>query len=119
PPLLPRPRQQGRVPGCGRSTAGRRRRRTRLLQLGAPAAGKPRLDRRGTGSDRMSRTIAITGAAGGIGQALCRHFASEGAAILALDKSSKVSEFAASMQAEGFPVRGVVVDIGDADAVRE
>lgn len=66
-----------------------------------------------------NRTIAVTGAAGGIGQALCRHFAGEGAIIVALDKSSGVLAFAGAMQAGGLPVRGMVVDIGDAEAVRE
>lgn len=66
----------------------------------------------------MSQTIAITGAAGGIGQALCRHFAGEGAAIVALDKSSGVVEVAETMGAEGLRIKGMVVDIGDAEAVR-
>ncbi|HEV7277394.1 MAG TPA: SDR family oxidoreductase [Devosiaceae bacterium] len=65
------------------------------------------------------RRIAVTGAAGGIGQALCRHFAKEGAAIVALDKSSAIGEVADKMRAEGLQVQGMVVDIGAAEAVRE
>ena len=36
------------------------------------------------------KTVAITGAAGGIGQWLCRFFGQEGATIAALDRSAKV-----------------------------
>ena len=36
------------------------------------------------------KTVAITGAAGGIGQWLCRFFGEEGATIAALDRSDKV-----------------------------
>lgn len=54
------------------------------------------------------KVVAITGAAGGIGQALCRHFASEGAIILAIDKSPAVVEFATDLGASH-----AVADIGD------
>ena len=37
------------------------------------------------------KVVAITGAAGGIGQALCRYFAAEDASIAAIDKSPKVA----------------------------
>ena len=37
------------------------------------------------------KTVAITGAAGGIGQWLCRFFGAEGATIAALDRSDKVN----------------------------
>ena len=43
------------------------------------------------------KSIAITGAAGGIGQALCRHFGGLGAKIGAIDKSPAVHEFAAAL----------------------
>jgi NAD(P)-dependent dehydrogenase (short-subunit alcohol dehydrogenase family) len=56
------------------------------------------------------KVVAITGAAGGIGQALVRHFAGEGATIAAIDKSDAVTALAANAHA--------VADIGDADAVR-
>ena len=38
------------------------------------------------------KTVAITGAAGGIGQWLCRFFGQEGATIAALDRNAKVIE---------------------------
>jgi NAD(P)-dependent dehydrogenase (short-subunit alcohol dehydrogenase family) len=34
------------------------------------------------------KVVAVTGAAGGIGQAVCRYFAEEGAAIAAIDKKA-------------------------------
>ena len=61
--------------------------------------------------------VAITGAAGGIGQELCRHFAGEGAAIAALDLSNTVITFAADLRATGARVESAVVDIKDAAAV--
>ena len=39
------------------------------------------------------KVVAITGAAGGIGQSLCRYFAAEGAAIAAIDKSDSTRRF--------------------------
>ena len=36
------------------------------------------------------KTVAITGAAGGIGQWLCRFFGAEGATIAALDRNAAV-----------------------------
>src|SRR3569623_2934884 len=63
-------------------------------------------------------TFAITGAAGGIGQWLCRIFGEEGAAIAAIDRSDKVSELASALGKEGIAVQPVVVDIADDTAVR-
>lgn len=56
------------------------------------------------------KVVAITGAAGGIGRALCKHFADEGATIAAIDKSEAVAD----IKADAF----AVADIGDADAVK-
>ena len=39
----------------------------------------------------QNKVVAITGAAGGIGQELCRHFGREGAAIAALDRNETVT----------------------------
>jgi NAD(P)-dependent dehydrogenase (short-subunit alcohol dehydrogenase family) len=64
------------------------------------------------------KVVAITGAAGGIGQELCRHFGGLGAAILALDRSDAVIAFAERLRRDGMRVEAAVVDIGDADAVR-
>lgn len=58
------------------------------------------------------KTVAITGAAGGIGRHLCRHFAALGATIAAIDRSEDVLEFAAELQAEGIGVLAAVMDIG-------
>ena len=43
-------------------------------------------------SDFAGKTVLVTGAAGGIGQALCRHFAGLGARIGALDKNGAALE---------------------------
>jgi NAD(P)-dependent dehydrogenase (short-subunit alcohol dehydrogenase family) len=64
------------------------------------------------------KVVAITGAAGGIGQELCRHFGGLGAAILALDRSDAVIAFAERLRRDGMRVEAAIVDIGDADAVR-
>ena len=72
-----------------------------------------------SGSDVQfqNRVVAITGAAGGIGQALCRYFGGEGAAIAALDRSESVTAFAEQLRGEGITVESAVVDIVDAAAV--
>ena len=57
------------------------------------------------------KTIAITGAAGGIGQGLCRFFGAQGADIAALDRSAAVLELASALQREGISVRAAVADI--------
>ena len=46
-------------------------------------------------------TIAITGAAGGIGQWLCRFFGAEGATIAALDRSAKVNDLVDTLGKDG------------------
>ena len=63
------------------------------------------------------KTIAITGAAGGIGQALCRHFGAEGARIAAIDRRETIIEFASALVQQGVAAEAVVADIGDARAV--
>lgn len=63
------------------------------------------------------KTIAITGAAGGIGQWLCRFFGQEGATIAALDRSDKVLGLVDDLGKDGISVKPAVVDISDADAV--
>lgn len=65
------------------------------------------------------KLVAVTGAAGGIGQSLCRHFAEQGAAIAALDKSEAVNSFAVELQAAGANVTPCVTDICDKDQVAE
>lgn len=63
------------------------------------------------------RTVAITGAAGGIGQRLCRFFGADGARIAALDRSDKVMGFVETLKAEGIEATGAVADIASADEV--
>jgi NAD(P)-dependent dehydrogenase (short-subunit alcohol dehydrogenase family) len=64
-----------------------------------------------------NRVVAITGAAGGIGRELCRHFGGMGAAIAALDRSEAVTAFATALRGEGITVESAIVDIADANAV--
>lgn len=63
------------------------------------------------------KTIAITGAAGGIGQWLCRFFGEEGATIAALDRSDKVLELPNKLGADGISVKAAVANVDDAAAV--
>ena len=63
------------------------------------------------------KTVAITGADGGIGQALCRYFGAEGAKIAAIDRRPSVKGFAERLRSEGFTAEFAVLDIGDAEAV--
>ncbi len=63
------------------------------------------------------KTVALPGAAGGIGQWLCRFFGREGAAIAALDRSEKVNDFAAKLGQEGIAAKAAVADIASAGAV--
>jgi NAD(P)-dependent dehydrogenase (short-subunit alcohol dehydrogenase family) len=71
----------------------------------------------GARQDFAGKVVVVTGAAGGIGQALCRHLAEAGAAIGALDRSPNVLKFAAVLQSEGAAAEARVVDIADAGAV--
>ncbi len=65
----------------------------------------------------QNKVVAITGAAGGIGQELCKYFGQEGAAIAALDRSEAVTTFADRIRSEGITIESAVVDIGDPEAV--
>ena len=64
------------------------------------------------------KVVAITGAAGGIGQSLCRYFANEGAVIAAIDKSASLTDFAAELVNEKVSVRHVIADVGDPRATK-
>jgi NAD(P)-dependent dehydrogenase (short-subunit alcohol dehydrogenase family) len=59
------------------------------------------------------RVVVVTGAAGGVGRALCRLFTGYGARVIALDRSAAVS----TLPAEGLAAVGLVLDITDAAAV--
>ncbi len=65
------------------------------------------------------KVVAITGAAGGIGQSLCRHFAGQGAVIAALDKSPALPVFMAETWNDGVRAAHAVIDIGDSGAVAD
>lgn len=64
------------------------------------------------------KTIAITGAAGGVGQWLCRFFGEEGATIAALDRSDQVHGLVDTLGADGIAVKSAVADVADAAAVQ-
>ena len=55
----------------------------------------------------------VLGAAGGIGQSVCRYFAGEGAAIAAIDKNASVKSFASELKHEGMKIAYAVADVGD------
>ena len=59
------------------------------------------------------KVVAITGAAGGIGQALCRYFAAEGALIGAIDKSPAVEAFARELAKDPGKAACAMADVGD------
>lgn len=68
-------------------------------------------------NDFSGRIVMITGAAGGIGSALCSHFAALGARVLAVDvDSSSLDTSTAAYGQEG--VTAVAVDILDRAALR-
>lgn len=63
------------------------------------------------------KTVYITGAAGGIGQVLCRAFGEKGATIGAIDQLESVQDFAEDLRSEGIAAAAAVADIGNADQV--
>lgn len=63
----------------------------------------------------QDKVVVVTGAAGGIGTAIARRFASEGARVVATDVNAEgVEATAAALRAEGSRVRGFAVDISKA-----
>ena len=65
------------------------------------------------------KTVLITGAAGGIGQAMSRHFAAEGGRIAALDRDPAVEKLVQDLEADGARAAAALADIADSDQVRE
>lgn len=66
------------------------------------------------------KTVVITGAAGGLGSALARRFASLGARVVALDlDGARAEALAATLQAQGAQALGLACDVGDAAACRD
>lgn len=68
--------------------------------------------------DFKNKVVAITGAAGGIGQTLCAHFGALGASIAALDKSDTVNALPKKLAADDIRAAAAVVDIADPERVR-
>ena len=68
--------------------------------------------------DFQGKVVAVTGAAGGIGQELCRYFVEQGAAIAAFDKSPTLTEFEGTLSGQGARIDASVVDIGEPAAVK-
>ena len=65
------------------------------------------------------RTILVTGAASGIGAAVCRRLAAEGAAVAAIDRSAAgLTAIAAELRASGSEVLDVECDVVDEQAVQ-
>jgi NAD(P)-dependent dehydrogenase (short-subunit alcohol dehydrogenase family) len=63
------------------------------------------------------KVVAITGAAGGIGQSLCRHFIDEGAKVAAVDKKASVESLATELKATTGTFAHAVADISEPDQV--
>lgn len=62
-----------------------------------------------------NKVVIVTGAAGGIGTAIARRFASEGARVIVTDvNAAGVEETAAAIRAEGGRARGFASDISNA-----
>lgn len=58
------------------------------------------------------KTIAITGAAGGIGRSLSHYFVERGAQLALVDVSASVIEFGEELTANGHTVNAAMADIG-------
>lgn len=67
--------------------------------------------------DFSGKTVVITGAAGGIGQALARAFGEQGAKIGALDISNKVESFVEGLNSDGIEAVTAVADISSPEQV--
>lgn len=64
----------------------------------------------------QDKVVVVTGAAGGIGTAIARRFASEGARVVVTDVNAEgVEAVAAALRAEGSRARGVASDISKVD----
>jgi NAD(P)-dependent dehydrogenase (short-subunit alcohol dehydrogenase family) len=65
------------------------------------------------------KVVAITGAAGGIGQSLCRLFIDEGAKIAAIDKKASVESIGDDLMAARGAFSHAVADISEPDEVAQ
>lgn len=90
---------------------------TRPLLAGAAMAGGAALARRVRALDLHGRVVLITGSRG-LGLALARRFAEEGAAVAVCARSDEQVERAvADLRERGASAAGFTVDVGDRDAV--
>jgi NAD(P)-dependent dehydrogenase (short-subunit alcohol dehydrogenase family) len=64
------------------------------------------------------KTAVITGAAGGLGQAIAKALAAEGAAVGLVDVTDRVETVAAELATTGANAAAAVFDITEADAIR-
>jgi 3-oxoacyl-[acyl-carrier protein] reductase len=62
-------------------------------------------------SGRIDGAAVVTGAAGGIGLAICRRLAASGATIVAVDKADRLGEAVADLESTGAEVIGVQTDL--------
>src|SRR5215471_1995821 len=68
--------------------------------------------------DFKNKVVAITGAAGGIGQTMCAHFGALGASIAALDKSDTVKALPKQLAADNVRAAAAAVDTPAPERVR-
>lgn len=66
----------------------------------------------------QGKTVVITGAAGGIGRALCRRFVDEGCRVAAIDLSGRLGSLREELSGSAADLMTVEVDITDHDAVK-
>ena len=62
-------------------------------------------------SGRVEGAAVVTGAAGGIGLAICRRLAASGATIVAVDKADRLGEAVADLESTGAEVIAVQADL--------
>jgi len=63
--------------------------------------------------DYSGKVVLVTGAAGGIGQVLARHFGALGATLAVTDRNESVMAFADTLGEEGITAAAAVADISD------
>jgi NAD(P)-dependent dehydrogenase (short-subunit alcohol dehydrogenase family) len=68
-------------------------------------------------SSRIDGAAVVTGAAGGIGLAICRRLAASGASIVAVDKADRLGETVADLESAGAVVVGVQADLTTNDGI--